>query len=71
MAGEVRKTIRFTQETWELIDAEMQATGLTMTAIVEFAVKAYLQSAENDDDRYQELVARIEAIEQRLGMSRQ
>lgn len=69
MAGEVRKTIRFTQETWELIDAEMKATGLTMTAIVEFAVKAHLQNPQQSDDRYPELAARIEAIEQHLGMS--
>ena len=72
MAKEVRRTIvRFDEEVRNLLEAAIKTSGRTMTAIVNEAVRQYLQDEQNADDRFQEIEKRLTAIEERLGISRQ
>ena len=72
MAKEVRRTIvRFDEEVRNLLEAAIKTSGRTMTAIVNEAVRQYLQDEQNTDDRFQEIEKRLTAIEERLGISRQ
>lgn len=70
MAHEVRRTIRFEPEIFALIEAEMASTGLSMTAVVNQSVRAHLLT-NKEEDRYQELAARLKVVEQKLGISEQ
>lgn len=68
---EVRRTIRFDEDVWIDLEAAIEASGRTMTAIVNEAVRQFLRGEKDSDERLQAVEKRLRAIEERLGMPRE
>jgi len=71
MTDKVRRTIWFEAEVWSQLEAAIETSGKTMTGIVNEAVKQYLQSSQDAEERYRAIEARLSAIEARLGITRE
>lgn len=63
-----KRTIRYDDDVWELLEARSKATGRAMTTIVNDALRNYLTQSEDDlEARMAALEARVAAIESKLG----
>ncbi|MBD2091015.1 hypothetical protein H6F67_14260 [Microcoleus sp. FACHB-1515] len=69
MSGEVRRTIRFDADVYALIEAEMASNGVSMTGLVNKAVRNYFNTAQETDERLRALEERLRVVEQQLGIS--
>lgn len=69
--AEVRRTIRFDEDVWTDLETAIEASGRTMTAIVNEAVRQFLRGEKNADERLQAMEKRLRAVEEQLGMPRE
>ncbi|KAM3097910.1 hypothetical protein ACKFKG_07410 [Phormidesmis sp. 146-35] len=61
-----RRTIRYDDDVWELLENHAKATGRPVNTIVNDALRAYLMESENSlEARVAALEARVAAIESR------
>lgn len=71
MTKDGRTIVRFDEDVRSLLDAAIKSSGRTMTAIVNEAVRHYLQGEQSSDQRFQEIEERLRVIEEQLGISRE
>lgn len=63
-----RRTVRYDDDVWELLEARSKVTGRPVNTIVNDALRGYLMEAEGDiGSRIAGLEMRVAAIEARLG----
>lgn len=70
MADKVRRTIWFEPEIWDQLEEAIETSGKTMTGIVNEAVRQYLQSSQEAEERNRAIEERLNVIEARLGIPR-